>query len=264
MKRPRQRRPAALPKARAFNECVGVDVVKGPAQQPGSTTRFLNVVDWATGLQRIGRIRSERPQDIRRAYRRLWLQPFGRPDVIVADQHGEFKGNFAKRCRLEGSRIHRIPLEAPWQNSRTERAGQRWLYVFKRVLAEVVPRDDGEYEECVIQAQNAGSSLGRRGRYSPDMLVFGKEQALPGILTDFEREKNLPYHSQITADEILARTSEIRSAARKAQVKGETAKGLRRAILADPRGYPGPFLAGDVVVIWGRKLMKGRKRVEAC
>ena len=42
-----------------------------------------------------------------------------------------------------------------------------------------------------MHSQNAGNNIGRRGRYSPDMLTFGKEQALPGVLTDFEQEKNM-------------------------------------------------------------------------
>ena len=96
------------------------------------------------------------------------------------------------------------------------------------------------------------------------MLVSGKEQALPGVLTDFEQEKNLTDHSQIGADEVMARTSEIRASARKNQILAETSKSLRRGVLAAPRGFPGPFLQGDVVNIWRRVMIRGTKRTETC
>ena len=81
----------------------------------------------------------------------------------MADQHQEFKGVFSIRVRQEGTIIYRISLEAPWQNAKTERRGGVFVGTLNKTLARVVPTSWEDYEECVIQAQNAGNALGSSG-----------------------------------------------------------------------------------------------------
>ena len=130
------------------------------------------------------------------------------------------------------------------------------------MLAETTPTNDDEYEECYIEAQNAFCSLGRKGKYSSNMLVFGFEQPLPGSLLDFNAEQDLPLHSQVLTDHILEKKILIRSAARKHALALESDENIRLALLARPRPYPGPYYQGDEVLVWRRQLQHGKKTGE--
>ena len=244
-KQPKLQRPAALHPPRSFNDIVGVDCFQTRHWESGKTQTCLNIVCWATGLQQVCPVPGESPPALRAAYRSNWVLPFGRPGVIVCDQHGSFKGLFSQRGRLDGSRIYRISTEAPWQNGRTEKKGGDWKMAFEATLSEMNPGDEEEYRECIIQTTLAMNEMSRRKGYSPNQLVFGKNPILPGNILEMFPEADLHIHSQAeSVDKLHARALEIRTAARVHVIKIENNRKMRRALLAASRPERGPFVAG--------------------
>ena len=53
-----------------------------------------------------------------------WIQYFGSPLVMIADQGNEFLGiEFQAMCERQGILLYIPDVRAPWQNGRTERHG---------------------------------------------------------------------------------------------------------------------------------------------
>ena len=52
-----------------------------------------------------------------------WVDCYGKPNKIVFDSHGEFRGEFVDGCERHGIVTYRISREGPWQAGHTERHG---------------------------------------------------------------------------------------------------------------------------------------------
>ena len=87
----------------------------------------MNIVRCGTGLQRVIPIRDQSGETLRNAYRNYWLRSYGRPRILVVDQQRSLcSGMCAKKVEIDGTRLEVTPLEAPWRNGKTERAGKDW------------------------------------------------------------------------------------------------------------------------------------------
>ena len=57
----------------------------------------------------------------------MWLRSYARPRILVVDQQRSLcTGIFAEKVESNGTRLEVTPLEAPWRNGKTERAGKNW------------------------------------------------------------------------------------------------------------------------------------------
>ena len=87
----------------------------------------MNTVCWGTGLQRVIPLRDQSGETLRNAYRNYWLRSYGRPRNLIVDQQRSLcSGIFAEKVESDGTRLEVTPLEAPWSNGKTERAGKDW------------------------------------------------------------------------------------------------------------------------------------------
>ena len=60
-------------------------------------------------------------------FRNNWLRSYGRPRILVVDQQRSLcSGIFTDKVESDGTRLEVTPLEAPWRNGKTERAGKDW------------------------------------------------------------------------------------------------------------------------------------------
>ena len=84
-----------------------------------------------------------------RAAYRVWTRFFGTPQFVRADLGGEFAKNFADRCMADGSELDPASLEAPTQNSITERAGKTFKGMFAKASMEYGHMDEEEVKEMV-------------------------------------------------------------------------------------------------------------------
>ena len=132
-RRPKLRRPAALPRARAFNDVVHGDLIK-VSDVANASYWLLNLVDAASGLQVCKRVADKTSYEVFKAYE-LFTNWAGPPVTLVLDLGPEFSSEeFTKNAESLGSRVYHTPVEAPWQNGVAERNG----YSFKVVLAAIV------------------------------------------------------------------------------------------------------------------------------
>ena len=83
--------------------------------------------------------------------------------------------HFAEEVESDGTRLEVTPLEAPWRNGKTERAGKDWkedYYKMKQDGPEAQTWTDFE-EDCDAVNQARASTINDSG-YSAYQRVFGK------------------------------------------------------------------------------------------
>ena len=114
------------PHSFVFNDVVGLDLFYLNTYEK-HTLPAMNIVCWGTGLQRVFPLLNQSGETLRDAYRHDWLRSYGRPRILVVDQQRSLcSGIFAEKVESDGTRLEVTPLEAPWTNDKTERAGKDW------------------------------------------------------------------------------------------------------------------------------------------
>ena len=163
------------PTSFAFNDVVGLDLFFLHTYEK-HTLPAMNIVCWGTGLQRVIHLRDQSGENLRNAYRHNRLRSYGRPRVLVIDQQRSLcSGIFAEKVESDGTRLGVTPLEAPWRNGKTERAGRDWKEDYYKMT-----QDDSEAQtwtdfekDCDAVNQARASKINDRGK-SAYQHVFGK------------------------------------------------------------------------------------------
>ena len=128
---PKPRMPAALPRTFRFNETLGVDLFEIESPD-GTNITFCNMVCWGTLYQLCIPILDKTAATVSKCITERWIQYFGPPLVIIADQGKEFVGtHFKKFTNAHSILLHIIDERAPWQNGRTERHGDIYKNIFE-------------------------------------------------------------------------------------------------------------------------------------
>eukprot|EP00971_Amphidinium_carterae_P113979 2258445-Amphidinium_carterae.1 len=245
---------AAMP-CIGFNQVVGVDLffIQGP--EGDGQIPVLSMICWGTLMHVCVLLKDKTSKRVRKAYRRNWLRVFGPPRKVVSDQGGEFMGaEFCERLETDGS-VHEVtPADAPWQNGRTERHGGTVKLMLTRARMTLPPRNRDELEELLVATVQAKNAYTLVGGFSPFQRVFGTQLHLPGgNFGDEWREHEIATMSAIEAgDAALARTMEMRRAAREAFQFVDSSSRVRRSILSGPRPVK-QFQPGDQVYFWRRE-----------
>ena len=129
---PKPRMPAALPRTFRFNETLGVDLLEIESPD-GTKITFCNMVCWGTLYQLCIPILDKTAATVSKCLNERWIQYFGPPLVIIADQGKEFVGtHFKEFTNANSILLHIIDVRAPWQNGRTERHGDIYKKIFER------------------------------------------------------------------------------------------------------------------------------------
>ena len=143
-KRPKARRPAAVPKTYRFNHVVGIDLVE-TKNTSGEKVWWLNCVCWGTQLQLVGLLGSDGRKTAENVYNCFvdtWMRMFGVPDIVICDPGLEFQGYFSEMLASQGAAQLQIDPRAPWQNGRTERLGHEWKKQFKIARHKEAPQSE--------------------------------------------------------------------------------------------------------------------------
>ena len=141
-RRPKARRPTAVPKTYRFNHVVGIDLVTKVYE--GREYHWLNVVCWGTGLQLVYLLQgdgSKTPENAWETFVDCWCRILDMPEMIVMDPGSEFKAKFAEMSNGYGGLVLPTDPRAPWQNGRTERAGGEWKRQFELAIDSDAPQD---------------------------------------------------------------------------------------------------------------------------
>ena len=177
--RPKPWRLAAPPRELSFNEVIGVDTFTLKCGE--HNVDCLNVISWGSRYQMIVPLPANyTSMSIREAYRR-WTTCFGAPGFAKSDLGREFRSDFAMRCSTDGTILDPASLEAPTQNSITEREGKSFKMIFYKALHEYGEINDiHEAYEMIATTTMMKNRLSHRGGYSPVHRVLGMTPHMPG------------------------------------------------------------------------------------
>ena len=190
-------RPGMLPRCPRFNQCIGVDLVDLEVRD-GTSAKALNVVCWGTGLQIVQPLwTTYTAKTVMKEFKIAWVKHYGWPEIIVHDQGPEFMGNeFQNPAGAAGVLTIPIDSQSPWQNGKTERAGQSFKHQLWDLDEECHIEGETEFEAAVAECCDARNRYCNRSGFSAHQRVFGSSLRLPGsLLSDDPIDRQL-----LTAD----------------------------------------------------------------
>ena len=257
-KKPADSLPASPAGAEGFNDRVGIDVKYLPAWKAGEKVPCLNIIDYGSSFQQMIPLPGRETGDmIRQVYRRFWLSWAGPPQELILDpSQPHLSEALGQPCEDEGTRVRHTAAEAHWQTGKVERHGGLFATVLARVLAEVSPANEAEWQECVTQTTWAKNSMLNVSGVSPFQFVFGRNPRIPAdLLVD---NPNPIANDAVLTDSAVDSQQRIRLAARQALVASQDCRALRDALRARPR-LRRDFESGQWVAYWHtQKLEKGK------
>ena len=127
------------------------------------------------------------PTELARAFRhagaRRETKHYGWPEIIVHDQGPEFMGNeFQNPAGAAGVLTMPIDSQSPWQNGKTNRAGQSFKHQLWDLDEECHTEGETEFEAAVAECCDARNRYCNRSGFSAHQRVFGSSLRLPGSL----------------------------------------------------------------------------------
>lgn len=238
-------RPGKLQKIMEFNEVVGVDTFTV------NDRAMLNILDWGTDLQIVEPLTDKRAETVCAKFMQSWVAHYGPPKLLVCDQGREFTGAaFVDYLNQSGVPIHFIDVRVPWQNSRTEKAGDIFKTRLETVIHETTTAILEEDFVCAVaETAAAHNRYFNRSGYSPYQRAFGSLPRLPGsLLSDDALDKILVHAS---AGDAVRRSWEIRDAAARAWHRQQDGEAIKRALGTRTRTTDlKEFKQGDLVYVW--------------
>ena len=99
----------------------------------GSKNVFCNMVCWGTFYHLCIPFLDKTAGTVAKCIAERWIQYFGPPILIIAEQGKEFVGTqFKEFTNANSTLLHLIDVRAPWQNGQTERHGDIYERIFER------------------------------------------------------------------------------------------------------------------------------------
>ena len=249
-KRPKARRPAAVPKSYRFNHVIGIDLIEIKGLR-GNKEYWCNIHCWGTSYQQVKILEGDGAHKTAEAtwntFVDTWVRIFGFPEILVCDPGKEFEGYFGEMCAAHG--VAQLPTDAraPWQNGRTERAGAEWKKQFKLAVRRATPTNDSEWRMLGDLCCQARNRYFNRSGFSPMQRVFGVSHRLPGTLLSDD-----PIDPQLLADNSLTdyrRSEELRIAATRSWAALDNRSRMLKVLRARHR-TPQNFTDGQLVFVW--------------
>ena len=138
--RRRRPKPVRLPGRYVFNHHLLIDVFYGK-DVVGESFAFLNIIDDATGYQVVSCLGQARGPPASKAVLRhfltVWSSWAGLPYSAQVDRGKEYLAYFSDHLKTYGVEQETVPLEAPWQNGKVERAGALWKEILYKTVQEM-------------------------------------------------------------------------------------------------------------------------------
>ena len=247
--RPTAPLPANTSQVKEFNAKLGLDIKYLPGWKVNQKVPCVNMVDYATSLQVMVPLRqAESGEVVKNALRDHWVAWAGPPATLQLDPSqpnlSEVLGHY---CNDAGIDLRHTAAEAHYQLGKVERHGQ-WLHrVLQRVLDDMRPATEQDWQDCLCHAQTAKNSLLTEAGISPYQLVFGRNPRIPTDL--LQHSPHVPASDAADLDSVQERAAAIRVSARRAMLECQDDRALRAALRARPR-VQRPFRSGDWVYYW--------------
>ena len=246
---PKPRFPAALPRTFRFNETLGLDLFEIESPD-NSKIVFCNMVCWGTLYQLCIPVVDKTAETVAKCVAERWIQYFGPPLVIIADQGKEFVGTqFKEFTNANSILLHIIDVRAPWQNGRTERHGDIYKKIFERARWLHSPSSPAALQRLAMECNAAKNRLSNRSGYSPLQRVFGIGHRLPADLTSDDVYAPDPIYDLAATDAGFEESRQIREAAMKAHAEVSIRDRIKESVRARPRTQT-ILRADDVIMVW--------------
>ena len=255
--RPKIPLPAQPNRVAEFNQQIAIDVKHLRGWKPNQKVKALNVVDTASGFQRmIPFFQVETAHLLRELLNEHWISWAGVPREIILDPARTNLGApMTVPAELEGTHVRPIAAGAHWQLGKCESHGGWFNRVLEKLIDDYIPQDQKGWLECVTHAHIKNQMLQVHG-LSPCQFVFGRNPHIPQDLLN-EPLSIVPATASIT-EEAIAKTQAMRTTARRTLIEMQDDRALRVALLARPR-RPMSFKAGDLVAYWrNQKWVQGQ------
>ena len=226
---------AALPRTFHFNETLGLDLFE--IESPDSSKIVCcNMVCWGTLYQLCIPVVDKTAETVAKCVAERWIQYFGPPLVIIADQGKELVGTqFGWFTNANSILLHIIDVRAPWQNGRTERHGDIYKKIFEHARWMHFPSSPVALQRMAVQCNAAKNRLSNRSGYSPLQRVFGIGHRLPADLTSDDVHAPDPIYDLASTDAIFEESRQLREAAMKAHAEVSIRDRIEDSVRARPR-----------------------------
>ena len=252
---------AALPAHPAhvteFNQQLGIDVKHLPGWKPGQKVLALNLVDTASGFQRvIPFFETETSRLLWQLIKDHWIAWAGPPKEIIMDPKATNLGEpLVVPLEQLGIHVRQIAAEAHYQLGKVESHGGWFERVLKKVLDEHSPQSRDEWLECITQSHVKNTMIQNHG-VTPHQFVFGRNPNVPSDLLN--EPQSAVGVTASTSDAALAKSESIRTSARHAVIQLQDSRAMRVALLARPR-VSMHYEPGSLVAYWRcQKWVQGR------
>ena len=247
---PSSHRPGHLQKAMAFNEVVGIDLLKVNVPTIEKEYLMMNCLCWGTDLQIVEPLANKQASTVFLEFSRSWIAHYGPPSLLVADQGREFIGQqFAESLAHLGVPIYYTNARSPWENGRTERAGGIFKSRLETTLHEISATTDEEVRAAIYEVVAAHNRYYNRSGFTPYQRAFGVLPRLPGsLLSDDVMDKQLVLEG---GGDAMQRSWQIREEAAKSWLRWQDDEAVRRAVSTRTRTSDNKhFELGELVYIW--------------
>jgi len=248
---PKAPRPAHIHAPREFNDLVVFDGVDWSDGQ-GNKYTFVHFLDTATNFQIAVPFFRQSTEEFMECFRNTWMRWAGAPREVMFDSQTGFNSEqFGRFLQEHSIRSHVIPTGAHWQMGRCERHGGILLRMLDKFHVDQPIANWQDFERALQLLCNAKNSLSRHAGFTPEILVLGKSQHVPGSNTDDTDSAGFLGLDDPSADgSRFAQQLAKREAARIAFIKADHCQALRKAMHARSRPDRMQFAIGDHVMHW--------------
>ena len=249
---PRRARPASLTtEEREFNDVVGCDVIKWTSSK-GKQYQFLHFIDSATNFHQAVSILRSDAEGLFACFQQAWLHWAGPCRQLIIDNESALCAEqFVQKAQEMSILVKVVAAYAHWQLGKTERHGDILQHMLQKYDHEFNIENEDQFQSALCQCCNAKNSLARHKGYTPEILVLGKSQVLPGSNSQDSIDAAQYTATSNTPEGIAFRQQLLkRECARKAFVEMDNNDKIRRAILRKSCPHRGQFSGGTMVMYW--------------
>ena len=222
-----------LPMAKAFNECVAMDLKFFQGKI------ILHMIDHASRYSAGCRIASKEPEVVIKAIFMHWIKIHGSPIKFLTDNGGEFVNqSFMDLCGQFNVCVKTTAAESPWSNGLVERHN----LVISDMLEKVLDSEKCDFDLALSWCIQAKNGLLNVNGYTPCQIGMGKNPVLPSVLSDYPTT-----YESATSSQVLENLQVMR-AARKSFIEAESSQKIKKALMSKTRSSNGvKFVNGDLV-----------------
>ena len=126
---------------------------------------MLGIVDEATNLQQVARLPNREPASVLKAFREVWVRPYGMPHRITMDQDGAFMGEFWTYVVDQATEADYVPPDAHHRLGKAERCNAVYREILNRVVDGMAIATTDDMEQAIDATTHAINSMPRtRGK----------------------------------------------------------------------------------------------------